>query len=299
VDIPFASLRSPGPILLLACVAVSVLAGCKSTASQSPKAEQQPTVVAQSSAPPASVPNVPLASPPAAAQPTPRSSDEGQLINPSAMQALDRMGAYLRTLNAFEIQAFTTTDEVVDSGLKIQLDGTVRMQVKRPDRLRMLISSDRKQRELYFDGKNFTLVAPRVKYYAVTPAPPTLAALFDTLESYDIEMPLGDLFLWGSDRSSKDDVRLAMPMGPAMIDGSATDHYLIGQDDVSWQVWIQKGDKPLPRKLVITTLSEPQQPQFTVLIRWNTAPRLDDKSFTYAPGKDAVRIPLRPPQASR
>ncbi len=219
------------------------------------------------------------------------------MIDPAAIQALERMGAYLRLLEAFEVQASTSTDQVVEPGLKAQFDGKATLQVMRPDRLYLLTTSDRKQRELYFDGKNFTLVAPRLKYYAVTPAPPTLGGLYDTLSEYGIEMPLADLFLWGAARSPKEGVTLAIAMGPAMVEGVQTEHYLIGEKDVSWQVWIAKGKEPLPRKLVITTLSEPQQPQYVARLRWNTAPVLDKRRFEYHPGPDAVRIRQVPPAA--
>ena len=41
-----------------------------------------------------------------------------------------------------------------------------------------------------------------------------------------------------------------MRSAPATIDGVATDHYAFREADVDWEVWIQKGDQPLPRKLV-------------------------------------------------
>ena len=34
--------------------------------------------------------------------------------------------------------------------------------------------------------------------------------------------------------------------------------------DVDWQIWIAQGDKPYPCRYVITTLSYPQEPQYTL-----------------------------------
>jgi hypothetical protein len=315
--------KKRAPAWGLCVLAVSLIAACKTPEPDSGKQAAPANVVQQHSPPPASVPNVPLpqassnpqaaqagapAGPQARAQPAVPGSASPQagtpsaanpLISPVAMSALQRMGNYLRSLKAFEIQAITNTDEVVEPGLKVQLDGTVKMQVRRPDGLHMTIDSDRKQRELFFDGKNFTLYSPRLNFYAVTPAPGTLGELFESLAAYDIEMPLADLFLWGTDRSPEEDVKLALPVGPATIDGKKADHYLIGREDVSWQVWIQQGNQPLPIKMVITNLAVPQQPQHVTVMRWNLAPTLDDKRFVYTPGKDAVRIPLRAPAAAR
>ena len=53
-------------------------------------------------------------------------------VEPEAVAALERMGAYLRGLPAFVVRAYTTTDEVLESGQKIQLDGVVDLRVRSP-----------------------------------------------------------------------------------------------------------------------------------------------------------------------
>src|SRR2546423_6325485 len=115
-------------------------------------------------------------------------------IDSDAMAALDKMGAYLRTLKAFQIRSTTSREEVLDDGQKIQRDGIVDLLVQRPDRLRAEISSDLQHRMFFYDGKAFTIWARRVNYYATVPAPATLAELADRLENrYGIEVPLADL----------------------------------------------------------------------------------------------------------
>src|SRR2546423_4186616 len=66
-------------------------------------------------------------------------------VDRGAIQALDRMAAYLRTLNAFQIASDTTRDEVLDDGQRIQFGGHVEILVQRPDRLRAEVTSDRQQ----------------------------------------------------------------------------------------------------------------------------------------------------------
>src|SRR5258706_2329308 len=83
------------------------------------------------------------------------SASPSSLIDPTAMAALDRMGAYLRTLTAFQVQATTSLEDVRDSGLKVTSDGTVDLLVRRPNRLRAEISSDAQHRMFFYDGKSF------------------------------------------------------------------------------------------------------------------------------------------------
>jgi hypothetical protein len=44
-------------------------------------------------------------------------------IDRDTMAVLDKMGTYLRTLQAFQIRSTTTTEDVLDDGQKIQTDG--------------------------------------------------------------------------------------------------------------------------------------------------------------------------------
>lgn len=220
--------------------------------------------------------------------------DTAPPVDPKAMAALEAMGAYLRSLKSFEISATTATDEVLDDGLKVQMDGTAKLTVRKPDRLRATISSDRKQRELYYDGKSFTLYGPRVKYYATVAAPATVGETVQLLaQKYGIDMPLADLFVWGTDKARPEDIKRAIYLGPATIGGTAADQYAFRQADVDWQVWIRKGPMPVPLKLVVTTTSEPTHPEHIVVLRWNTAPGINEKMFAFVPPKDALKIAIQ------
>jgi hypothetical protein len=204
------------------------------------------------------------------------------------------MGAYLRTLTAFEVESTNSTDEVLDTGQKVQFDGTARLQVRRPNKLHAEVKTDRKHREFFYDGKTFTLFGRRVNYYATVPAPPTLRELaIELAERYGIETPLADLFFWGSEDNRASDLRSAIDLGPSTIGGTECEQYALREEGVDWQIWIQKGDTPLPRKLVITTTSDPAQPQYVAVLNWNTTAKFDEAAFTFSPPQGAMRIVLQ------
>ena len=116
-----------------------------------------------------------------AQQPAPPQQEKSagaSALEPDAVAALNRMGAYLRTLTAFSLKSETTIDEVTDDGMKLQFAGMVTMQVKRPNGLRAEVNSDRKHRQLVYDGKTLTVYGERIGYYATVPAhtlPPACA----------------------------------------------------------------------------------------------------------------------------
>jgi hypothetical protein len=214
--------------------------------------------------------------------------------DPDALAALDRMGAYLRGLKAFQVTSRTEHDEVLTDGQKVEFDGTADLLVRGPDRLMARVDSDKKSRIYFYDGKTFTVYLPRMKYYAAAPAPATLGQLIDVLEAkFDVELPLSDLFDWGTDRAATASITSARDIGPSAVDGTSCEHYAFRQDGLDWQIWIQQGVNPLPRKMVLTTLTDEARPQHSSTLTWNLAPAYDDESFTFVPPKDVSKIVLK------
>lgn len=214
-------------------------------------------------------------------------------LDAAAVKALTDMSAYLRGLKSFQVVSETTTDEVLDDGQTIQYASKVNFLVQMPNRLLADVSSDRNRRSFFYDGKSFTLWARRVGYYATIPAPATLRELDDLLaDKYDIELPLADLFRFGSPRWNASAIKSARDMGPREVDGITCQHYAFRQDDVDFQIWIQKGEFPLPRRLAITTTSEAAKPQYIARYAWNMAPSVSDAAFTFVPPADAKKIVL-------
>jgi len=214
-------------------------------------------------------------------------------IDPAAVKALEGMAMYLRNLKSFSVESVTTTDEVLDDGQLAQYGSKVIFLVQTPNKLTIEVTSDRADRIFLYDGKSFTLYARRLNYYATIPAPPTLRELDDLLvDKYDIQIPLADLFRFGNERWKASDIKAAVDLGPAEAGGTTCQHYAFRQDDVDFQVWIQKGVHPLPRKLVITTTTDPSRPQFSATYTWNLAPSYNDESFVFVPPPDANKIVL-------
>jgi hypothetical protein len=215
------------------------------------------------------------------------------VVDPASIAALNSMASYLRTLTIFQVEAATTTDEVLEDGQLIKYNGTTNIVARFPNKLLAEVSSDRNERQYVYDGQTFTLLARRVGYYATVPAPATVRELADVLSAkYDIEVPLSDLFLWGAPGWNSADITAAVDIGPGEVGGTTCEHYAFRQEGVDWQVWIQKGDFPLPRKLVITTMDDPARPQHTAVYTWNLAPSVNDAAFTFTPPSGAHKIVL-------
>ena len=221
-------------------------------------------------------------------------------IDPDAIAALEKMGAYLRTLNVIQVSGQIATEDVLDDGQKVQSTSVYDLIAKRPNNLRVEIKNDRRPRLMVYDGKTFTLWAPDEKFYAKVDAPPTINALADTLsDKYDIDLPFVDLFRWGTPESDIKAITAALDLGPSTVDGTTCEQYAFRQDGLDWQVWIQQGDFPLPRRLVLTTTDDDARPQHTSVYTWNLAPSFSDGAFVFVPPSDAKRITIAEAAAKR
>jgi hypothetical protein len=163
--------------------------------------------------------------------------------------------------------------------------------VQFPSHLRIDTVNGEKQRLYLYDGKDFTLYGKVIQYYATVPAPPTIGQLAAVLaDKYDIQIPLEDLFWWGTERVNSNVIVAAADAGPSDVQGTTCEHYAFRQEGLDWQIWIQLGDNPLPRKLVITTTTDESRPQYSAVYTWDLAPSFNEAAFTFAPPAEAKRI---------
>ena len=223
-------------------------------------------------------------------QETPEAKEDSN-IDPAAIDTVKKMGAYLRSLKVFQVLGDVTHDDVLEDGLIIQSSSKIDMLAAKPNRMRVEVTSDDRHRLYLYDGKTFTAWGRLTNYYATVPAPPTIGELFKQVqEKYDIELPLIDLFKWGTNEDDINKIKTAIDAGPTTVEGVTCEQYVFHQEGVDWQIWMQLGDYPLPRRLVITTLSDDARPQHTITLTWNLAPSFNDAAFVFDPPPDAKRI---------
>ena len=216
-------------------------------------------------------------------------------VDQASIQALKDMGAFLQTLKRFGVSTELTGERVLADGQKLQHTATADMDVERPNKLHAQMQSARSEREIIYDGKIVTLYTPAQKYYSTVEFVDTIGGLINRLEErFGVELPLSDLFLWGTPAAPLDKIESAMNAGQDFVDDDLCDHYAFRQGKIDWQVWITTGDKPLPRKIVITNRADEARPQSVSMIRWNLQPTFKNAVFRFTPPKGATKIEIVP-----
>ena len=214
-------------------------------------------------------------------------------VDPAAVAALEKMGRTLRGLGQFEVRSDASIELVLENGQKVEIDQDIRYRARKPDRLRVDMSNENYDRHLYFDGKQLTVWAPRLNYYAtVDTEARTLGQLVtNAADRYGITLPLTDLFLWGTEAAPASAITAAFKVGDTVLDGDRVEHWAFRQAGSDWQVWISQ-ESSLPRRLVIVDQEDPALPEFSADLHWDARTPIGDEAFAFTPPADASRISL-------
>ncbi len=213
-------------------------------------------------------------------------------IDPQAEKLLRRMSDYLASRQQFTVKAESTLEVVLTSGQKLQFSSPATASVWRPNRLRADRKGDIVNQEFYYDGKTLTLYNPKENLYAATAAPPTLDETLDfAREKLDVIAPGAELLYGNAAERMLKETTSGFVVGPSVVAGVKCTHLAFRGPEVDWQIWIEDGDKPLPRKFILTSKKVTGEPQFTVLVRsWDLTPKLTNREFTFVPPKGAKKI---------
>ncbi len=230
--------------------------------------------------------------PVAAAAADAKPADTKPAIDPKADELLRRMGDCLAQAQFFSVSAEVWQDIQLGSGQQVQAGRTIELQVRRPNRFHAEVRSTRRNRGLYYDGTTITLLNRAQSFYGSIPAPATLDEALDVAcERFGITMPLEDIMVSDPYQSAIRKVTSGTYLGPVTVLGVACEHLAFSLGKVDWQIWIEQGAVPTPRKIVITYKDEEGTPEYTAIFsHWDFQTKLSDFLFNFEPPKGASKI---------
>ena len=225
----------------------------------------------------------PLAGAQEEAKPAPAATAPARRVEARADQELKKMGEFLAKLPHFALEAEETFDELPDGQLRRQLTNVRRVAVERPNHLAADATGDTLNRASWYDGRTITVLDKDHNVYATIEAPATIDATLDKVtDEYGVVLPLADLLYSDPYFVLMAGVTYGRYLGIHQAAGVACHHLAFSQDTIEWQIWIDAGDKPLPRKLAISYVQEPGEPQYTAVIRrWNLESSVPEGLFTF------------------
>lgn len=231
-----------------------------------------------------------------AAAGAPAASTEGTARTESQREAaalLDGMAKHLAGLQSFSVYFRAGYDVVQPNGQKIEFGETRRVQLGRPDRLRVEeVASDGTRDLAVFDGRSITVLDADAGVYAQAPQPATLDdALGYFLRELRMRMPLALLLATRLPAVLAERVKSIDYVERTEILGVTTHHVAGRGENVDFQFWITDGARPLPLRVVITYRDSPGLPQFWAsFLDWNTQPQFAKDTFQFTPPPGAKPV---------
>jgi hypothetical protein len=233
-----------------------------------------------------------LSAPLAAQDAPPAKPAEVTTVSAEAQAVIDRMTSYMKGLKSYSIESWSTRDEVVNFGYKLQHNEHSNTTIQLPNRLRAEIDGDVRNRSFVYDGSKLVMYSPDDEVYVKTDAPDTVGKLVAGAIDSGIEMPMLDMLYQSYKGGITADARGGVLVGETKIDGVNCDHLAFRSPSYDWQIWVEQGARPLPKKLVITTRFEVGDPQYQLLMRWNLQPKIEKSTFEFTPPEGVTQIPF-------
>jgi len=221
----------------------------------------------------------------------PLHAQDAGAVDPAAIEAFERMSAYVGSLPSFRLDVTYSFDLISGEEQTITIDGTAKYRVRRPDRFLAEVSNDLFARNYIYDGTKLTVLAPEENYFAQADAAPTIREMLAASAArLGTVLPLADLFDLGTEDSPIHRVSHGYYVGEGEIDGAKTTHWAFRSEHRDWELWITIGDKPLPVKLTVTDTSQPEHPRYVATVRWTPEEKIADADFTFVPKPEHKQI---------
>jgi hypothetical protein len=203
-------------------------------------------------------------------------------IDPLAREQVNRMQSAVERFGAYRMTIETLSDEELPSGQLVQAGSSGTLQVARPDRLSIAVERDSGDKwSGWLIGDKLVLLDETKGLYARLDLPTPLDKALDELgDRYGLELPLVDIVSNLRRASLLDRVQSGLYVGTEPVAGKECHHLLFRQPVADWQIWIEKEDPALPRKLLLVYKDLPNHPAYqTIIEKWDVSPDFKDSDW--------------------
>jgi hypothetical protein len=229
--------------------------------------------------------------PPVAAAPNP----ESQPANPEVKQIMKRMCATFGHAKAFRFHVEAVIDKPhQETGKLVQCERDSIVTSLPPDRLYLETKGDDGAWAAWYNGKTLTILSKDANTYATEAISGHTVEMLDHMaDKYDLVMPMSDFLISNVYDSLFAHVKAGEYLGLHNVGDTPCHHLLFRQEDINWQIWIDAGETPLPRKLVICYKTQPGEPEYAATLSdWDLSPEVPTETFTFTPPPGAKPVTM-------
>ena len=216
-------------------------------------------------------------------------------VDSMAAETLKHMAGYLAGTRSFSFEVYDMVDEVSERGQKLQFSSIRRMNIMRPNHVAIATDGDSLRERIVFDGERLTIVDYDQNAFGVVDVPGSIDRMLDYASTtLQMTIPLSGFIAGDPYEAMFVEVDSGEYLGIHNVDGVACHHLAFRQVDVDWQVWIDAGLKPVPRKLVVTHKDIPSEPQYIAFFRqWRIPSEYREEDYVPSVPSGAKEVDLQ------
>jgi hypothetical protein len=214
------------------------------------------------------------------------------IIEKYALERLKQMSDKLTAAKAFTYHSNSFVEQQTVTGQFLTLFADADVALQRPDKLRINVSGDVGNFQLYFDGEKVSAFDPEKSLYAVSGPLATIDEMLDfVMTKAQMNFPAADFMYSNPYAVMTKNLTHAIIVGPSMVNGVPCEHFAYMEPAINWEIWIENGKNALPLRLAMTYKQVPNFPRFLVEFSdWNLNPKLRSDIFMLKIPANAKKI---------
>lgn len=223
-------------------------------------------------------------------------STTNSAVDAKTMEVLRSMSQFLDQQPRLH---FTVTDVIEhedEDKIMVQYTHERELFVERPTHLRVDVKGDLERQSVLYDGVKLSVYLPEDSIYAEEAAPGTINETMEMLSNkHGIRRPVGDLAYTGLADRILGNVSKGKYLGIHTALGVPCHHLAFTAENIDWQLWIDAGEHPVPRKLAIHYWAFEGQPRYMMEVKGVEIPEsFPEDLFDLDLPDDVEKVPFEP-----
>lgn len=212
----------------------------------------------------------------------------------SALKILSGMTQFIEAAPAFSVKGKLGGDLLLENGQLAEYGSTFTAVLSRPAKLYLFMNSrDGSETTTVFDGEAITVAASNDgrHIYDTMPQPGDVNESLDFIASQTGVPRQLNYILSNQITKVLNGVQTAFSLGKSTIGDVLCVHLVVRSETKDGQVWIERGDEPTPRRILITHRNKPGLLRFWIQFdEWVFSPEFPESTFKYTPPEDAIKF---------
>lgn len=209
-----------------------------------------------------------------------------------AVEAIQQMSQFIDSLEEYAIKGSSSSDARLPGGLVVSNLQDINVVFDLPGSMHFEKSDGEGTQHLIIHEGHLTLFNSEEGYYAHAETPEGVEqAVNFAFDELEIDLPLMDLIrkdTFSHLVDTNDSVLFLTDQ--ARVKGVPCDQVAIRSAELDIQIWIQKGETPLPRRLILTSKWSGGAPRFVADMEWDLSPSIAKDEFDFTPPEGASEI---------